>query len=150
MQRAKNNECRKYSGCFRKNERRRNYENENYNEHLSYFKEAVLDDRLNFNQTHIVEKLGKLFLSYWDLLNSKYQARIKDLIFKFIEENGRLAKWNMKKPTDLTKVEEFFWEIKGLGFLSFERQRISDYIPKTCEALIEKETSLNDIIVRNK
>jgi hypothetical protein len=121
-----------------------NYENEDYNEHLSYFKEAVLDDRLNFNQTHMVEKLGRLFLSYWDLLNSKHQSRILYLIHEFIAENGRLVQWKIDKPNDLNDAEEFFWEIKGLN--KFDRTRISNFIPKTWNPLIEKETDKNNMI----
>lgn len=121
-----------------------NYENEDYNEHLSYFKEAVLDDRLNFNQTHMIEKLGSLFLSYWDLLNSKHQSRILYLIREFIAENGRLVQWKIDKPNDLNNAEEFFWEIKGLN--KFDRTRISNFIPKTWNPLIEKETDKNNMI----
>lgn len=121
-----------------------NFEKEDYNEHLSYFKEAVLDDRLNFNQTHMVEKLGELFLSYWNLLNSKHQSRILNLIREFIAQNGRLVQWKIDKPNDLTEAEEFFWEIRGLS--KFERTRISDFIPKTWNPLIEKETDKNNMI----
>lgn len=62
------------------------FEKEDYNEHLEYFKEAVLDDRLNFNQTHIVEQLGKLFLAYWDLLNSQSQIRIETIVRENVEK----------------------------------------------------------------
>jgi hypothetical protein len=125
-----------------------NYENEDYNEHLAYFKEAVLDDNLNFNQTHMVEKLGELFLSYWELLNSSYQNRIQDLIHDFIEKNGRLVQWKIDKPNDLTDIEEFFWTIKGLP--KFRRNRLTDFIPKTWNSLIEKETNINNMIKKNR
>jgi hypothetical protein len=125
-----------------------NYENEDYNEHLAYFKEAVLDDRLNFNQTHMVEKLGELFLSYWELLNSSHQNRIQDLIHDFIEKNGRLAQRKIDKPNDLTDIEEFFWTIKGLP--KFRRNRLTDIIPKTWNQLIEKETNINNMIKKNR
>lgn len=121
-----------------------NYENEDYNEHLAYFKETVLDDRLNFNQTHIVEQLGNLFLSYWDLLNSRHQYRIEKLIKEHIKKKGRLSKWDIKKPDDLNEVEEFFWLIKSRS--RFERNRISDLIPSTWSSLIEKETTKEDMI----
>lgn len=124
------------------------FESEDYNEHLSYFKETVLDDRLNFNQTHMVEKLGDLFLSYWELLNSRYQSRIREAILEFIEENGRLVKWNIEKPEDISEVEEFFWTIKGLS--RFKRERLTDYIPKTWYPLIEEETSIDNMIERNR
>ncbi len=120
------------------------YEKEDYNEHLSYFKEAVLDDRLNFNQTHMVEKLGKLFLSYWDLLNSKHQTRILNLIREFILENGKFVQWKIDKPNNLNDAEEFFWEIKGLT--KIDRTRISNFIPKTWKYLIEKETDKKNMI----
>jgi len=125
-----------------------NYEQEDYNEHLAYFKEAVLDDRLNFNQTHMVEKLGKLFLAYWELLNSNHQNRIQDLIRDFIEKNGRLVQWKIDKPNDLTDIEEFFWTIKGLP--KFNRNRLTDFIPKTWNPLIEKETKIDNMIEKNR
>jgi len=126
----------------------KNYEDEDYNEHLEYFKEAVIDDRLNFNQTNIVEKLGKLFLAYWDLLNSNHQSRILDSINDFIDKNGRLAIRKIDKPQNLNDVEEFFWTIKGIPKVS--RNRLSDYIPKTWSPLIEKETNPNNIIEKKQ
>jgi hypothetical protein len=120
------------------------YEKEDYNEHLSYFKEAVLDDRLNFNQTHMIEKLGKLFLSYWDLLNSKHQSRILNLIREFKVKNGIFVQYKIDKPNDLNDAEEFFWEIKGLT--KFDRTRISNLIPKTWNSLIEEKTDKNNMI----
>lgn len=125
-----------------------NFENEDYNEHLGYFKEAVLDDRLNFNQTHIVEILGKLFLAYWDLLNSKYQHRIETIIWEHIAKKGRFARWDFEKPNDLDDIEEFFWTIRGRT--RFNRNRISGLIPKTWNRLTEKETSKNNMIERNR
>lgn len=125
-----------------------NYEQEDYNEHLAYFKEAVLDDRLNFNQIHIVEHLGKLFLAYWDLLNAKHQYRIEKIINEHIKEKGILAKWDIRKPNNFDNVEEFFWTIKGR--LRFDRNRISDLIPNTLTPLIEKETTKENMIERNK
>lgn len=125
-----------------------NYEQEDYNEHLAYFKEAVLDDRLNFNQTHIVEQLGNLFLSYWDLLNSSHQFKIEQLIRDHIREKGRLAKWDMNKPDDLDDVEEFFWTIKGRS--RFKRTRLSNLVPSTCTSLIEKETDENNFINKSR
>jgi hypothetical protein len=124
------------------------FENEDYNEHLEYFKEAVLDDRLNFNQTHIVEQLGKLFLAYWDLLNSKYQNRIEAIIREHIAKNGRLARWDFEKPKDFDDIEEFFWTIKGR--LRIDRRRIADLIPRTWNPLIEKETSKDSMIEKNR
>lgn len=124
------------------------FENEDYNEHLEYFKEAVLDDRLNFNQTHIVEQLGKLFLAYWDLLNSKYQTRIETIIREHIAKNGRLARWDFEKPENFDDIEEFFWTIKGR--MRFDRSRIADLIPKTWNPLIEKETSKYNMIEKNR
>jgi len=124
-----------------------NFENQDYNEHLSTFKEAVLDDRLNFNQTHIVEHLGELFLSYWDLLNSKHQSRINEIINNHIKKNGQLSKWDFSKPDNLSEIEEFFWLIKGR--LRFDRNRISDFVPDTWHPLIEKETTKENMIKRN-
>ena len=121
-----------------------NFEKEDYNEHLAYFKEYVVDDRLNFNQTHMVEKLGELFLSYWELLNSKHQNRIQNLIHDFIAKNGRLVQWKIDKPNDFTDIEEFFWTIRGIS--KYRRNRLSDFIPKTRNPLIEKETSINNMI----
>lgn len=122
--------------------------NEDYNEHLAYFKEAVLDDRLNFNQTHMVQQLGELFLSYCDLLNSKHQTRIEEIIKKHIEKKGRLSKWDLKKPDDLNHVEEFFWLIRGRS--RFKRKRIENIIPNTWFRLIERETSKENMIVKNR
>lgn len=125
-----------------------NYENEDYNEHLSYFKEAVLDDRLKYNQTMMLEVLGNLFLSYWDLINSEDNRRIKDAIWEFINKHGRLAKWNIEKPDNMSEVEKFHWEIKGIS--TFKRERLSDYIPKTDKFLIERDTSPNNMIKKNR
>jgi len=117
----------------------KDFEKENYNYHLETFKEAVLDDRLNFNTTKIIEILGEFFLSYWDLLNSPDNHRIKKAIWDDIDKNGRLTFRKTIKPKELTEIEEFHWQIRGLN--SFKRDRISDYIPKTSKYLIEKKTS---------
>lgn len=124
------------------------FENEDYNEHLTYFKEAVLDDRLNFNQTHIVEKLVELFLSYWEILHSNHQNRILDLIYDFIKKNGRLVQWKIDKPNNLTEIEEFYWSIKGIN--KFPKNRLLDYLPNTWKPLIEKESSIGNFINKNR
>ena len=129
---------------FKKNEIP-NFEKEDYNEHLSYFKEAVLDDRLNFNQTKIIEQLGKLYLAFWDFINSPEQLRIDDIIRNHLQVKGRFSKWDFGKPDDLNKIEEFFWAIKGRA--RFEREK---FIPETWEYLIEKETSKNNMIEKNR
>lgn len=130
--------------AFFKDNNVENYENEDYNEHLKYFKEAVLDDRLNFNQTKMLEVLGNFFLSYWDLINSKDNKRVKEAIWDFVNKHGRLAKWDIKKPDNMSEIELFYWEIKGIN--GFKRERISDYIPETDKFLIEKNTSTDNII----
>lgn len=124
------------------------FEQEDYNEHLEYFKEAVLDDRLSFNQTMIVEQLGRLFLAYWDLLNSDHKNRIDNIIREHIINNGRMAKWDFDKPENLNDIEEFFWLIKGRW--RFERKRIYDLVPKTHVLLIERETAPNNMIERHR
>ncbi len=125
-----------------------NFENEDYNEHLSYFKEAVLDDRLNYNQTKIIQQLGELFLAFWDLLNSIEQNKIDFLIKEHILKNGRNSKWSIKKPTDFNKVEEFFWIIRDRS--RFDRNRIEKFIPETWKYLIEKETTRENMIKKNR
>lgn len=121
-----------------------NHEQEDYNDHLVYFKEAVLDDRLNYNQTRMIEVLGNFFLSYWWLINSPERDRIDLAIRRFTEEHGRSAKWDLKMPENMNKTERFFWDIKGLSFC--KRDRLEENIPETNKYLIEKETSFDDVI----
>lgn len=124
------------------------FENEDYNDHLRYFKEAVLDDRLNFNQTMMLEVLGNFFLCYWDLINSNDNTRIRDSIWNFINKHGRLAKWDIEEPKEMNEVEQFHWKIKGRTH--FNRERIEQFVPKTDKFLIEKETSEGNMIEKNK
>jgi hypothetical protein len=125
-----------------------NYNNENYNDHLLYFKEAVLDDRLTYNQTHFVIVLGDFFLSFWDLINSSDNQRIKATIKDFIDKNGRLAPWDIEKPKDLTDVEQFYWEIKEIGY--YDRLRLEKFIPKKNKDFpIEEVTSKTNMIERH-
>lgn len=123
-----------------------NFAKEDYNYHLETFKEAVLDDRLNFNQTNIIEKLGDFFLAYWDLLNSPDNQKTSKATWEFIQKNGRLVPRNIPKPENLNEIEEFHWQIRDLNY--FKRNRIYDYIPKTPDNLIEKETSPVNRIVK--
>mgnify|MGYP003625560534 CR=1 FL=1 len=129
----------KLQGIFEKNDIP-NFENEDYYEHLVYFKEAVLDDRLNYNQTRMLEILGNYFLSYWDVINSSDNYRIKKAILNHIEKNGLLApRWNIQEPENMNDLERFHWEIRGIS--TFHRSRIEEFIPITDKNLIEKETS---------
>jgi hypothetical protein len=126
-----------------------NYENENYNNHLDYFKEAVLDDRLEYNQTHFVVVLGDFFLSFWDLINSSDNKRIRIAIKDFIAKNGRLAKWNIDKPIDMTDVENFHWDIKDINF--YNRTRLENDLPrKDKDFPIEEDTSKTNMIEKHK
>jgi hypothetical protein len=70
------------------------------------------------------------------------------IIREHIAKKGRLAMWDFEKPEKLNDIEEFFWLIKGR--LRFDRNRISDLIPKTWEPLKEKETTKDKMIERNK
>ena len=115
-----------------------NIPDEDYNEHLHYFKEAVLDDRLSFNQTKIVEEVGCYFLELYNLLHCDENIRIRVAINDFILRNGRLAKWNINPPENMTKGELLHWEIKGLSCWRFDQSRLTDFIPKTATYLIEK------------
>jgi hypothetical protein len=125
------------------------YESEDYNDHLDYFKEAVLDDRLQYNQTHFVVILGDFFLSFWDLINSPDNRRIRDLISDFIRKNGRYVNWNIEKPKDFNEIENFHWEIRGINF--FEKSRFVENIPKKYRDFpIEKETSKTDMLLFNE
>lgn len=125
-----------------------NFERENYNDHLSYFKEAVLDDRLNFNQTQMLKILGNYFLRYWELINSPDNRRIKESIQEFIAKNGRLVKWDIEEPEKMNDVEKFHWQIKSVSFC--DRERIESLIPVTNEYLIEKNTSSKNRIEKNE
>ncbi|GEO08297.1 hypothetical protein [Segetibacter aerophilus] len=69
-----------------------------YNDHLQYFKEAVLDDRLNFNQTKIVEEVGKFFLALYNLFHCDDNIRISIAIEDFIHKHGRTSNWNIEPP----------------------------------------------------
>lgn len=115
-----------------------NVSDESYNEHLQYFKEAVLDDRLNFNQTKIVEEVGKFFLALYDLTHSDDNIRIRMVINDFIRKNGRSVRRNILPPENMTAGELFHWEIKGLNCWRFDKTRLTDFIPKTASYLIEK------------
>lgn len=124
-----------------------NFENEDYNDHLEYFKEYVLDDRLNFNTTHFIEVLGKFFLAYYDLINSNDNIRIRKAIQDFIEKNGKPhSKWNIIPPANMSEVEKFHWEIKSINW--FDRARLEDFIPSTQLYLIERETSIQNPIIK--
>lgn len=124
-----------------------NFEKEDYNNHLEYFKEYVLDDRLNFNTTHFIEMLGNFFLAYYDLINSNDNIRIRKVISEFIEKNGKpLTKWNIPCPDNMTEVEKFHWEIKFVN--KFDRERIEKFIPKTLKYLIEQDTSIENPIIK--
>lgn len=129
---------KKLKSIFQRN-RIESFEEEDYIEHLKSFKEFVLDDRLNFNQTLMLEFLGKYFIAYWELINSVDNRRIKEAIHKFISEHGRTAKWNIERPIDMNMVEEFHWQMKGV--YTFEKERLSEFIPKTHQYLIERPTS---------
>ncbi len=56
--------------------------------------------------------------------------------------------WEIDKPNDLTDIEEFFWTIKGLS--KFNRNRLTDFIPKTWNPFIEKETKIDNMIEKNR
>ena len=115
-----------------------NIPDEEYNEHLEYFKEAVLDDRLAFNQTKIVEEVGLYFLELYNLLHCDENIRIRMAINDFILKNGRQAKWVIHPPENMTKGELFHWDIKGLSCWRVDKNRLTDLIPKTAPYLIEK------------
>lgn len=136
---------KKLSSHFKKNNIK-NFELEDYNDHYSTFKEAVIDDRLDFNTTHIVEITGNHFLNLWDLLNCPTNKRIQDAIWDFINKNGRTKRWNIQKPDNLSFFENFFWEIRGIH--TGNRDRIKENIPITNKILIEKESSESQRINR--
>lgn len=115
-----------------------NISDEQYNEHLQYFKEAILDDRLSFNSTKIVEEVGLYFQELYNLLHCDENIRIRIAINDFIIKNGRLAKWNIEPPENMTKGELFHWDMKGLSCWRFDKNRLTDCIPKTAHYLIEK------------
>ena len=124
------------------------FENEDYNQHLAYFKEAVLDDRLNFNTTHIIETLGKLFIAFWELINSKYAKLINDLRFEYRLEHGLQEMLKMDLPRNFNEIQIFFWELKNC--LNFKKERLSKFIPVTSRFLIEKETTPENMILKNR
>lgn len=124
-----------------------NFEHEDYNDHLEYFKESVLDDRLNFNTTHFIEKLGTFFLSYYDTINSPDNFRIRQAIQDCLKKNGRPLKGrDVIMPENMTEVEKFHWEIRFIS--RFKRERLEQYIPRTLEFFIERQTSLENPIVK--
>lgn len=114
-----------------------NIPDKEYNEHLQYFKEWVLDDRLSFNQAKIVEETGTYFLELYDLFHCDENIKIKMAINDFISKHGRLAKWDIVTPDNMSKAERFHWDIKGLSCWRFERNRLTDHIPKTDAHLTE-------------
>lgn len=124
-----------------------NFEHEDYNERLQYVKEFVLDDRLNFNTTHFIEKLGCFFLAYHDLINSPDNIRIREAIYDCLEKHGRpLNVYKVHPPENMSEVEKFHWEIRLVSRL--DRDRLEKFIPKTSKYLIEQETSFNNPIVK--
>ena len=123
------------------------FELEDYNNHLEYLKEFVLDDRLNFNTTHFIEMLGNFFLAYYDLINSQENARIRQAIYNCIEKHGRpLGGRKVQPPENMSEVEKFHWEIRFIT--RFDRYRLERFIPKTSKYLIEQETSPENPIVK--
>lgn len=70
-----------------KNNKVKNFENEDYSEHLEYFKEAVLEDRLDFNSTMILQVLGEFFLAYWELIHTK-NKKVERTMSKFLESHS--------------------------------------------------------------
>jgi len=124
-----------------------NFEHEDYNDHLEYFKESVLDDRLNYNTTHFIEKLGAFFLVYYDTINSPDNFRIRQAIQDCLKKHGRpLQGWDVTMPEKMTEVEKFHWEIRFVS--RFKRERLEKYIPRTSEFLVEKETSPCNRIIK--
>lgn len=137
---------KKLKNIFEKN-KIPNFEREDYNDHLQYVKEFVLDDRLNFNTTHFIEKLGTFFLTYSDLINSPENVRIRHAIYDCLEEYGRPLKgWKVQPPENMSEVEKFYWEIRFVS--KFDRNRLETFIPKTMKYLIEQETSPENPIVK--
>ena len=111
---------------------------ENYNEHLQYFKEAVLDDRLCFNGTKIVEEIGKFFLAFYSLMHCNEFIRIRITIQDFIRKNGQLAIRKIMAPENMSNEESFFWQVKFLSCWRFEKSRLTDLLPVTSTYLTEK------------
>lgn len=123
------------------------FAHEDYNDHLVYLKEFVLDDRLNFNTTHFIEKLGKFFLAYHNLINSSDNTRIRQAINNCLEEHGRpLIGRKVQPPENMSEVEKFHWEIRFTT--RFDRERLEKFIPETSKYLIEQETSLESPIIK--
>jgi hypothetical protein len=120
------------------------FETEDYDDHLEYFKEAVLDDRLELNQTLVLEQIGKYFLALWDLLHAPDRKRIDDAVWAFIAKHGRTARWVINEPPDMSDLERFYWQIKGGSH--FERGRIADHVPQTPPYLVEPLTSPANVL----
>ncbi len=114
------------------------FESEDYNDHLSYFKEAVLDDRLCFNGTKIVEEIGKYFLAFHALMFCDDTIRIRIAIQDCLRKPGQVGFRNIVPPENMTDEELFFWEVKFLSYWRFDSSRLSDLIPITSAYLTEK------------
>lgn len=119
-----------------------NFESENYDEHLSYFKEAVLDDRLCFNATKIVEEIGKYFTAFYELMYCDDTIRIRMAIEQCIREHGQMGIRNIIPPENMTDEELFFWEVKWVSSWRFKSERLTDLIPVTSPYLTEKSDFL--------
>lgn len=126
-----------------------NFENKDYNNHLDYFKEAVLDDRLEYNQTHICIVLGDFFLGFWDLMHSGDYFTIRDIVNDIVKKHGNYVIWSTVKPDNFTEMEEFYWKMKGA--LSYPKTRLMDNIPSKLKKYpVEVETTKEKILERNK
>lgn len=123
------------------------YETEDYDDHLEYFKEAVLDDRLELNQSLVIEHLGNYFLALWDLLHSPDRKRIDDAVWAFIEQHGRTARWIIDEPPSMSSIERFYWTVKGVSLS--DRGRLESYVPQTPSYLIEPLTSPANVLDRS-
>jgi hypothetical protein len=105
------------------------FDDKNYYEHLEYFMEYVIGDRLNYHQTKVVELVGKYFLAINRMLNSKNCQRVRSARNEAMRTSVPGQMLNIEKPNNLTEVEEFYWKIKWVGGVKDER--LISLIPET-------------------
>ncbi len=112
-------------------------EDKEYYDHLEYFMENVVEDKLNYHQTKIVELLGNYFLAINVMLNSKYCSRVRKIRNDAIKKHKLGEPLDIKKPNDLLNIEEFYWKIMWVG--GVENKRLTELIPKTSPYLQRRE-----------
>ncbi len=93
-------------------------------DHLEYFMEALVENKLNYHQTKIIELLWKYFLAINRMLNSETQKKMNSIMW----ENHKKGNFTFQ-PSNLSPLEEFYWDIRQIS--GIPDKRLIDLIPET-------------------